>query len=263
MSPKRRDASANLSTMRWRADSVCSMRAQSSANRASRMIFSIVFVLALRRRRSNRDPSNRYFRNTPSSMSLTAWLRTQVKNRLKSTGARTHHCFTPLEMSKGAGSKAGRSIDGLDGAQEHLRGPSDGVQLDLTCLLFPPLVLHASERGLGLALEVLEVVFLRNGRQVVLPGREGLLLLCQEFGDSLVVLIEPVLVDPLLRTKQGLAANSSRYSKFLSFSLLKAALVCLGFFCWLGKMCRVSMDQTRRWSVQHSAPRMALVILSP
>ena len=56
----------------------------------------------------------------------------------------------------------------------------------------------------GLALEVLEVVILRGGGQVVLPGSEGLLLLCQEFGDSLVVLIEPVLVDPFLRIKQGL-----------------------------------------------------------
>ena len=59
---------------------------------------------------------------------------------------------------QGGGSGAGRSIDGLDGAEEHLRVPSDGVQLHLTCLLFPPLVLHASERCLGLALEVLEVV---------------------------------------------------------------------------------------------------------
>ena len=64
VSPKRRDASANLSTMRWRADSVCAMRAQASANRASRMSFSIVFVLALRRRRSKRDPSNRYIKGT-------------------------------------------------------------------------------------------------------------------------------------------------------------------------------------------------------
>ncbi|KAK3787226.1 hypothetical protein RRG08_055949 [Elysia crispata] len=37
------------------------MRVQSSAKRASRMILSIVFILALRRRRSKRDPSSLHY----------------------------------------------------------------------------------------------------------------------------------------------------------------------------------------------------------
>ncbi|KAL8619904.1 hypothetical protein ACOMHN_015188 [Nucella lapillus] len=58
------------------------MRAQSSAKKASRIRFSIVFVFALRRQRSKRDPSIMYLMYTLSSMSLTAWLRTQ---RLRSS----------------------------------------------------------------------------------------------------------------------------------------------------------------------------------
>ena len=99
VSPKRRYTSANLSNMPWRAGAGCAMRTQSSVKRASRMILSIVFVLALRLRRSKRDPSSLYLRITPFSMSLMAWLRTQVKNRSKSMGARTHPCFTPLEKN--------------------------------------------------------------------------------------------------------------------------------------------------------------------
>lgn len=42
------DALANLLTMSWKADSMCPMRAQSLAKRASRMNFSIILVVTLR-----------------------------------------------------------------------------------------------------------------------------------------------------------------------------------------------------------------------
>ena len=99
MRPKRREASANLLTMIWRSDSLCAMKEQSSANSASRTVFITVFVLAVSRRR---EPSSRYHRYTPCSRSLMAWFSTQVKNRLKRTGASTHPCLTPLEMLKGS-----------------------------------------------------------------------------------------------------------------------------------------------------------------
>ena len=91
--PKRRQASANLLTMIWRSDSLCAMRTQSSGNSASRTVFFTIFVLAV---------SCRYRRYTPCSRSLMAWFSTQVKNRLKRTGASTHPCLTPLEMLKGS-----------------------------------------------------------------------------------------------------------------------------------------------------------------
>ena len=105
--PKRREASANLLTMIWRSDSLCAMRAQSSANSASRTVFFTVFVLAVSRRRSNREPSSRCRRYTPFSRSLMAWFSTQVKDRLKRTAASTHTCLTPLEMLKGSGGGGG------------------------------------------------------------------------------------------------------------------------------------------------------------
>ena len=88
--PKRWEASANLLTMIWRSDSVCALRARSSANSASRTIFFTVFVLAVSRRMSNRKPSSRYRRYTLCSRSLMAWFSKQAKNRLK----RSQH--TPL-----------------------------------------------------------------------------------------------------------------------------------------------------------------------
>ena len=48
------------------------------------------------------DPSNLYFRYTACSGSLTAWLSTQVKKRLKSTGDNMHLCFTPFEITEGS-----------------------------------------------------------------------------------------------------------------------------------------------------------------
>ena len=101
MRPKRQEASADLLMMIWRSDSLCAMRAQ-SANSASRTVFFTVFVLAVSRRRSNREPSSRYRRYTPCSRSLMAWFSMQAKNRLKRTGASTHSCLTPLEMLKGS-----------------------------------------------------------------------------------------------------------------------------------------------------------------
>ena len=100
--PKKWEASANLLTMIWKTDSLCAMRAQSSANSTSRTVFYTVFVLAVSRQRSNREPSSRYRRYTPCSRSMMAWSSTQVKNRLKRTGASTHPCLTPLEMLKGS-----------------------------------------------------------------------------------------------------------------------------------------------------------------
>ena len=102
MRPERREASASLLTMTWKFDSLWAMRAQSLANSASRTVFFTVFVLAVSRRRSNRESSSRYRRYTPCSRSLMAWFSTQVKNRLKRTGDSTHPCLTPLEMLKGS-----------------------------------------------------------------------------------------------------------------------------------------------------------------
>ena len=92
----------NLLAMIWRSDSLCAMRAQSSANSASRTVFFTVFVLAVSRRRSNRKPSNRYRRYPPRPRSLMVWFSTQMKNRLKRTGAYTHPCLTQFEMLKGS-----------------------------------------------------------------------------------------------------------------------------------------------------------------
>ena len=61
-----------------------------------------VFVLAVSRRRSNREQSSQYRRYTQCSRSPMACFSTQVKNRLKRTGASTHPCLTPLEMLKGS-----------------------------------------------------------------------------------------------------------------------------------------------------------------
>ena len=102
MRPKKRKASENSLTMIWRSDSLCAMRAQSSANSASWTVFFTVFVLAVSGRRSNREPSSQYRRYTPCSRSLMAWFSTQVKNRLKRTGISTHPCLTPKEMLKGS-----------------------------------------------------------------------------------------------------------------------------------------------------------------
>ena len=96
-----REASANLLTTLW-SRSLCAMTAQSSANSASRTVFFTVFVLAVSRRRTNRELSSQYRRYTPCSRSLLAWFSTYVKNRLKRTGASTHPCLTPLEMLKGS-----------------------------------------------------------------------------------------------------------------------------------------------------------------
>ena len=102
MIPKRRESSANLLTMIWRSDSLCTMRAQSPANSASGRVFFTIFVLAVSRRRSNRQLSSRYHRYTPCLRSLIAWFSTQVKNRVKRMGASTHPCLTLLEMLKGS-----------------------------------------------------------------------------------------------------------------------------------------------------------------
>ena len=109
MIPKRWEASANLLTMIWRSDSLCAMTAQSSANSASRTIFFTVFVLAVSRRRSNREPSSRYRKYTPCSRSLMAWFSMQGKNRLKRTGVSAHPCLTPLEMMKGSDASTSES----------------------------------------------------------------------------------------------------------------------------------------------------------
>ena len=108
---KRRAAFANLLTTIWRADSFCAIKAQSSAKRASRIIFFATFVLALKRRRSKRDSSVLYFKYTPSLLSFTAWLRIQVKKKLNSTGVRTHSCCTPFEIVKCQTSLHGRLPD--------------------------------------------------------------------------------------------------------------------------------------------------------
>ena len=105
----RREASANLLTTTWRSDSLCAMRTQSSANGASSTVFLTVFVLVVSRWRSNRELSSRYRRYTPCSRSLTAWFNTQVKNRLKRTGASTHPCSTPLELLKGSNASPSES----------------------------------------------------------------------------------------------------------------------------------------------------------
>ena len=98
--PKRREVCANLLTMIWTSDLLCAIRAQSSANSASRTVFSTVFVVAVSRQRLNREAPSRCRRYIPCSRSLLAWFNTQVKNRLKKTGASIHPCLTPLEMLK-------------------------------------------------------------------------------------------------------------------------------------------------------------------
>ena len=100
--PKRRDASANLLTMIWRSDSLCAMRAQPSANSASRTVFFHSLCLGCQSVKVEQGAVNPISRYTPCSSSLMAWFSTQVKNRLKRAGASTHPCLTPLEMLKGS-----------------------------------------------------------------------------------------------------------------------------------------------------------------
>ena len=104
-------ASASLLTISWKWDSLCTMMVQSSAKSASRMFLLIVLlVLALKWGRLSRDPSILYSSYTSCFKSVTVWLRMQVKKRLKSTGARTHSCFTPFVMLNGSEVSPRKSI---------------------------------------------------------------------------------------------------------------------------------------------------------
>ena len=76
------------------------MRAQSSTNTASMMIFSTVLVWAESLRRSKTEPSERYLTYTPRSRSFTVWSNTCEKSKLNKTRASKQPCVTPLEMLK-------------------------------------------------------------------------------------------------------------------------------------------------------------------
>ena len=86
VSSKNLDASAKWSTMVCRWFSLCAMTAQSSANMASMMSFSAVWVWVESRRRSKAEPSERYLTYSPSSRPFTVRSRTCEKNKLNKTG---------------------------------------------------------------------------------------------------------------------------------------------------------------------------------
>ena len=102
VSPKALAAVEKQSARVCRSSSEWAARAQSSAKRKSRMSASRTFVSAFRRRRSRRRPSVLYLMVMPASVWDSAAESITANSRLKSVGARTHPCFTPLVTGKGS-----------------------------------------------------------------------------------------------------------------------------------------------------------------
>jgi len=100
VSPKLSQAEAKRSISRCIISSVLAFRAQSSAKRKSLITVSFTLVMDCRRLGLNTRPSVQYLRGIPSSESLKASVSIAANTMLKSVGASTQPCFTPLVIEK-------------------------------------------------------------------------------------------------------------------------------------------------------------------
>ena len=102
VSPKCLQASLKRLINWWSSSSEWATTAVSSANRRSRRSLSCVLVMAFSLARLNSFPSDLVLREIPSVEVPNAYLKRTAKNIPNRVGASTHHCLTPLRMSKAA-----------------------------------------------------------------------------------------------------------------------------------------------------------------
>ena len=103
LSPKLSHAWENWSILCCISDSVTALRAQSSANKSSRMVVDLVLVLAFKRLRLKSFPSVRYLMLTPGSSSVNALVNMAENIMLNRVGANTQPCLTTLHTGKSGG----------------------------------------------------------------------------------------------------------------------------------------------------------------
>ena len=163
----------------------------------------------------------------------------------------------------------------------------------LHLLFVPPTILCFSEFPLGFAPHVFETLVLWMWCHITLPFYKGIVLFFQKLVDLLIVLIKPVLVDPCPWPKNSFADSMPICLKWVYFSfgspvsatwtcsvllrsewncsllpvcsnlvVLNVAQVRFSFWQCMGTMWRPKKDLTSLWSVQNSAPHMALMLLT-
>ena len=164
------------------------------------------------------------------------------------------------------------------------------IVLHLLSIPCPPLVMHPPELLLNLSLKRLQSLLFGNSVQITLLSSECLVLLNKQVSNGTGVFIKPVLVGAFLFTKK-FSRSLTPYPWTSSLSeldlqlivywqtashqvwivtyagrkdsrvwILKAVQISFVCFKWHWAMCTLKVAWKSFWSVQHSAPHVALVM---